>query len=269
MDGFSGAQLPPKSSIQEIRINTNPYSPENEYPGGGGIQIITKPGTSSIHGNFYSFYNKEALNSRSPLLTQSTRPQFKQEYLSGNMSGPIKKNKASWTLNFNKNILTQNAFIYATILDSNLMPTPVNQTVLTPRGNWNLLPRLDYAISAKHTLTISYFNGHNHVDNLGVGDYGLASRAYNNHGNNNQLQVSETAILSSRMVSDTRFQWYRNLNDNTGEYHHAVPIVVPGAFTGGGAQVGNSGATTNNFELNSTTSFGYKTHTIRWGGRPA
>jgi len=266
VDGFSGAQLPPKSSIQEIRINTNPYSPENEYPGGGGIQIITKPGTSSIHGNFYSFYNKEALNSRSPLLTQSTRPQYKQEYLSGNLSGPIKKNKASWTLNFNKNILTQNAFIYATILDSNLMPSPVNQTLLQPRGNWNLLPRLDYAITAKHTLTISFFNGHNRVDNLGAGDYGLASRAYNNHGNNNQLQVSETAILSARMVSDTRFQWYRNLNDNTGSVT-APSIVVPGAFTGGGAQIGNSGATTNNFELNSTTSFGYKTHTFRWGGR--
>src|SRR5947209_7922314 len=35
VDGFSGAQLPPKASIQEIRINSNPYSPENEYPGGG------------------------------------------------------------------------------------------------------------------------------------------------------------------------------------------------------------------------------------------
>ena len=266
VDGFSGAQLPPKSSIQEIRINSNPYSPENEYPGGGGIQIITKPGTNAIHGNFYTFYNKEALNSRSPLLTQSTRPQFKQEFFSGNLSGPIKKNKASWTLNFNKNILTQNAFIYATILDSNLMPTPVNQTVLTPRGNWNLLPRLDYAINAKNTLTISFFNGHNHVNNLGAGDYGLASRDYNNHGNNNQLQVSETAILSSRIVSDTRFQWYRNLNDNTGNIT-TPSIVVPGAFTGGGAQIGNSGATTNNFELNSTTSFGYKSHTFRWGGR--
>ena len=266
VDGFSGAQLPPKSSIQEIRINSNPYSPENEYAGGGGIQIITKPGTNMIHGNFYSYYNKEALNSRSPLLTESTRPPFKQEYFSGNLSGPIKKNKASWTLNFNKNILTQNAFIYATVLNANLMPTPVNQTVLTPRGNWNLLPRLDYAISPKHTLTVSYFNGHNHVDNLGTGDYGLASRAYDNHGNNNQLQISETAILSSRMVSDTKFQYFRSLNDNTGNITDPS-IVVPGAFTGGGAQIGNSGITTNNFELNSTTSFGHKTHTFRWGGR--
>src|SRR6185312_12943378 len=113
VDGFSGAQLPPKSSIQEIRINSNPYSPENEQPGGSGIQIITKPGTNTLHGTFNFNYNKEALNSRSPLLTQSKRPPLKQENFQGNLSGRFKKDKASWTLNFNRNDLTQNAFVYA------------------------------------------------------------------------------------------------------------------------------------------------------------
>jgi hypothetical protein len=266
VDGFSGAQLPPKSSIQEIRINSNPYSPENEFPGGGGIQIITKPGTSTLHGNFNTFYNKEALNSRNPLLTQSKRPPLKQESYQGNLSGSLIKNKASWTLNMNRNDLTQNAFIYATILDSNLIPTPVNQTVITPRGNWNFQPRLDYAIDSRNSLTISVFNGHNHFDNAGTGDYNLASHGYSNRGMNLQAQVSETAILTSRLVMDTRFQWYRNVNNNFGD--NTVPsTVVAGAFTGGGAEIGNSGITTDNFELNSSTSYGYKTHTLRWGGR--
>ena len=210
VDGFSGAQLPPKASIQEIRINSNPYSPENEYAGGGGIQIITRPGTSTLHGGINTFYNKEALNSRSPLLAQSTRPQLKQERLFGNLSGALKKNKASWSLFFNRNALTENAFIYATALDAKLKPVSVNQTVLTPRGNWNYQARVDYAINSKNSLFVSYFDGHNHVDNLGVGDFSLASRAYNNRGGNDQVQVSETAILSSRMVSDTRLQYFRN-----------------------------------------------------------
>jgi hypothetical protein len=266
VDGFSGAQLPPKSSIQEIRINSNPYSPENENAGGSGIQIITKPGTSTLHGNIQNFYNKEALNSRNPLLRSSKRPPLKSESVSGNLSGSLVKNKLSYTFNFNKNALTQNAFVYATVLDNDFKPVPVNQTVLTPRGNWNWFPRIDYSINSKNTLTASFFNGHNHIENLGTGDYGLPSRAYNNHGNNNQLQISETAILSSRMVTDTRFQYFRNLNDNTGD-SSTPSILVPGAFSGGGAQIGNSGATTSTYEINSSTSFGYKAHTLRWGGR--
>jgi hypothetical protein len=266
VDGFSGAQLPPKASIQEIRINSNPFSPENEFPGGGGIQIITKPGTSSLHGNAYFSYNKEALNSRSPLLTQAKRPPLKQESFSGNLSGNLIKNKASWTLNMNRNDLTQNSFVYATALDSNLNPLQINQAVISPRGNWNFQPRVDYAINSKNSLTINVFNGHNHFDNQGTGDYSLASRGYSNRGMNLQAQVSETAILTSRLVTDTRFQWYRNVNNNFGD--NTVPtITVAGAFTGGGAQIGNSGIRTDNFELNSSTSYGYKAHTLRWGGR--
>lgn len=266
VDGFSGAQLPPKASIQEIRINTNPYSPENEYPGGSGIQIITKPGSSTLHGNVMAFYNDEALNSRSPLLTQSKRPPYRQQSYYGTLSGQLKKNKASWSLNASRNASVENAFIYATTLDSSFNPLTVNQTITAPRGNWNWQPRIDYAINSKHTLWASYFNGHNHAENQGVGDFSLASRAYRNHGGNDQVQVSETAILSSRMVSDTRFQFFRNTNYNVGD--NTVPsTVVPGAFSGGGAQIGNSGATSTSMELVSTTSFGYKTHTFRWGGR--
>ena len=35
IDGFTGGQLPPKSSIREIRINSNPFSPEYDKPGFG------------------------------------------------------------------------------------------------------------------------------------------------------------------------------------------------------------------------------------------
>src|SRR4029077_501339 len=32
VDGFSSGSLPPKSSIREIRINSNPFSPEYDHP---------------------------------------------------------------------------------------------------------------------------------------------------------------------------------------------------------------------------------------------
>src|SRR5580704_6603419 len=41
IDGFTGGQLPPKSSIREIRINSNPYAPEFDRPGFGRIEIFT------------------------------------------------------------------------------------------------------------------------------------------------------------------------------------------------------------------------------------
>ena len=41
IDGFTGGNLPNKSSIREVRINSNPFSPEYERPGFGRIEILT------------------------------------------------------------------------------------------------------------------------------------------------------------------------------------------------------------------------------------
>ena len=50
IDGFTGGQLPPKSSIREIRINQNPFSAEYDKLGYGRIEVFTKPGTDKYHG---------------------------------------------------------------------------------------------------------------------------------------------------------------------------------------------------------------------------
>src|SRR5262249_4968819 len=43
-DGFSNGGIPPKSSIREIRINSNPWSSEYDSPGNNRVEILTKPG---------------------------------------------------------------------------------------------------------------------------------------------------------------------------------------------------------------------------------
>ena len=53
IDGFTGGQLPPKSSIREIRINQNPFSAQYDRMGFGRIEILTKPGTDKLHGQVF------------------------------------------------------------------------------------------------------------------------------------------------------------------------------------------------------------------------
>jgi hypothetical protein len=58
IDGFSGGDLPPKDAIREIRINSNPFSPEYDKLGYGRIEIFTKPGTDKYHGSIgWNFAN--------------------------------------------------------------------------------------------------------------------------------------------------------------------------------------------------------------------
>lgn len=53
VDGFTGGNMPPKSSIREVRINSNPYSTEYDRPGFGRIEILTKPGSDKFRGQLF------------------------------------------------------------------------------------------------------------------------------------------------------------------------------------------------------------------------
>src|SRR5436305_2770631 len=68
IDGFTAGQLPPKSSIREIRINQNPFSSEYDKLGYGRIEVFTKPGTDKFHGQGFVSGNTSAFNALNPYL---------------------------------------------------------------------------------------------------------------------------------------------------------------------------------------------------------
>jgi hypothetical protein len=266
IDGFTGGQLPPKSSIREVRINSNPFSPEYDRPGFGRIEILTKPGTDRFHGQAFFQFNNQDLDARSPLLTQSTVPPFKQEFYNLSLSGPVKKQKASFGLNVEHRSITEDAFVLATTLDSNLNPVTVNQAVVTPQSRTNITPRLDYTINASNTLTARYQYTRIGLDGQGIGSFNLPSTAYNQATTENTLQFTETDIVSARMVNETRFQFRRNSFLDSGAGIAPV-IAVQGAFTTGGATVGDSGNATDSWELSNMSTYTHGKHIFKWGGR--
>ena len=95
IDGFTAGQLPPKSSIREIRINQNPFSSEYDKLGYGRIEIFTKPGTDKYHGQFFVEGNDSAFNSANPFA--GPEPGYDSTQYNGNIGGPLGK-KASFFL---------------------------------------------------------------------------------------------------------------------------------------------------------------------------
>ncbi len=114
IDGFTGGQLPPKSSIREIRINQNPFSPEYDKLGYGRIEIFTKPGTDLYHGSVSVNGNSSYFNSTSPFATST--PAYDTTQYTANFGGPVGK-KTSFFINFERRNIGDNAIVNAFVLD--------------------------------------------------------------------------------------------------------------------------------------------------------
>ncbi len=266
IDGFSGGSIPPKSSIREVRINSNPYSTEYDRPGFGRIEILTRPGTDKIRGQAFVQYNNQSMNSRSPLLTDPSLPPFSAKLFGFNLSGPIKKGKGSFGFDLERRNIDENAFILATTLDSQFNPVTVNSAVLTPQVRTSFGPRFDWALNSRNTLVARYQEGRSSHGNAGVGNYALESRAYDQTTTDRSLQLTETAVLSPKLINELRFQYRYSVSANTGD--NTVPsLSVQGAFEGGGAQIGNSGNANHSYELGNSATITHGKHIMKWGAR--
>src|SRR5437016_3665894 len=158
IDGFTGGRLPPKSSIREIRINSNPFSAEYDRLGMGRIEILTKPGSDRFRGQASFNFNNQALNSRNPFAP--TPPPYFQRQFGANLSGPIAKKKSSFFVDFEKRDINDDALIVATILDPTLNPIAFSQSVPTPNRRTSFSPRFDYQINPNNTLVGRYSYEH-------------------------------------------------------------------------------------------------------------
>jgi hypothetical protein len=262
IDGFTAGQLPPKSSIREIRINQNPFSSEYDKLGYGRIEIFTKPGTDKLHGTFQVNGNDSAFNSSDPFA--GPEPGYDSVQYSGTVGGALNK-KGSFFLSVERRNINDLSAIDAQTLDQNLNPVQTLESVPTPRQRTNIGPRLDYALSKNNTLTARYQYYRDTETNNGIGQNTLPSQAYDSKSTEQTFQIGDTQIYGTKVVNETRFQYLRD--DSSQNSLDLTPQTsVLGAFTGGGNGTISSDHQ-DHYELQNYTSLIHGNHTMKFGGR--
>src|SRR6185312_7089684 len=84
-------------------------------------------------------------------------------------------------------------------------------------------PRLDYQINPRHTLSSRYGFTRTSGENYGVGEFSLASRAVKVANTEHFVRLTETAILSARVVNEARFQFIHARRRQAGD--DALPAL--------------------------------------------
>jgi len=278
VDGFTGGQLPPKSSIREIRINQNPFSAQYDKLGFGRIEVFTKPGTDKLHGNIQINGNPSQFNSSNPLTT-GYQPPYHTLFTFGNLTGPLNKN-ASYNIGGSFRQIQDDEFTNATILaatagSTTVCPpqsaaTCVSTTYQTstyfPQTRADINPRLDLALGQKNVLTTRYQFVKNDSTNAGIGNLTLPSSAYNTTSLSNILQMSDTQTYSSRLINETRFEYERE-HVATTPFTNTPAVSVSGAFNSGGYGGQSLSDHQDHYEVQNYTSLALKKNFIRFGGR--
>lgn len=297
VDGFSGGRLPPREAIFQIRINQNPFTAEFSNPGFGRIEIITKPGRDQWRGGVSFNARNSALDARNAFAL--VKPDISQERYGFNLSGPIIANKASFFANYEQRGLEGGSTVTAATLDGQQV-----FNVQAPSRSRNVMARADYLINNRNTLNANYMFFGSESDNRefavrfggfgggpggggpgggfgggpgggfgggfggatsgGSGNYTLPERGSNSTNSNHTLRLSETFIINSDLLLESRLQLQRESSQATANTT-GVAINVLDAFNGGGATCCPSETRTTGAEWQEYLTWTKKKHTLKFG----
>ncbi len=234
IDGFTAgdAVLPNKDAIREVRVNQNPFSPEFDAIGYGRTEILTKPGKDRLRGQVSFNYGNAIFNSRNPYAQQ--KPPFDLRDVSASVGGPLGK-RASFFLEVSNRDIDNGSVINAITLDPNTLAIvdPFTQVYSAPQARLRISPRIDYQLGANNTLTFRYAITRNTAEGEGVGGFDLVSRANKERNLEHAFQATETAVLSSKVVDETHFQFLHQHRYENADIHDPT-VIVSSAFNGGG-----------------------------------
>ncbi len=278
IDGFTAGQLPPKSAIREIRINQNPFSAQYDKLGYGRIEILTKPGTDKFHGQFFAQGNASQFNTGNPFT--SDIPDYHSYQFNGTVNGPINR-RASFFVSAERRNIEDDGIVSAYRLvgeingdfangifnnPADYNTAPFSDAVLAPRTRTNISPRVDLSLGERNTLSVRYQYYDNGEQNQGVGQFSLASQAYHQDSSENTIQMSDTQVISDKVINETRFQFLRDFSTQTPTaITPQVQVSGNQTFGGNSEQIINDHSL--HFELQNLTEIATKSHAINFGGR--
>jgi hypothetical protein len=261
IDGYTGGQLPPKSSILEVRINQNPFSAENDRIGYGRIDIITKPGAVKLGGHVRTSYLNSALDTSNPLA--SVQPNYQFYAAAADITGPITKTSSYFFASQYWQRQNQNFLRAVDPTDASANPRVLSQALAAPYSTLTAYGRAD-AQAGKHLLQAQWVLYRAQKTGQGTGGLDLPDQAYSLSDLENTFQFRDTDIVSSHFVNELSARWLRIRSNQTPD--SLLPTVtVQGSFTTGGSPLGRVVNHQDNLELHDYATVTAGAHALRIG----
>lgn len=204
-------------AINEFQVVTSGGQAEFGRALGGYINLVTKSGTNSVHGDLYGYFRDKRLNAKNPL-SGAKLPLTQLQY-GASLGGPLVKERSFYFGNFEQRRLNQsglvtispaNAAAINARLDATGYQGPRVTTGLYPNpvDSTNVLAKLDHQLAQNHMLSVRYsLYGVKSENSRGVGALSASSASSSLDNTDQSIAVSNVWTSSPRAVNETRGQF--------------------------------------------------------------
>ena len=219
--GSSRTELSPEI-VREFQVVNTGLSAESGGASGGSINVVTRSGTNTVHGDAFIFAQDTVFNAREPFETQPSKPSFRRFREGFALAGPIVKDRTFYYAAVEQEhtrgqigsdidprvARTMNSFLATGAFPG--LGTRAITTGFSPvaRAETEAAAKFEHQLTKNTALMLRYAFTNNKESGDAFNTSGLidASAHVSSFTSDNGLSGSLTTVLGPDAVSDLRFQ---------------------------------------------------------------
>lgn len=203
-------------AVDQFQVVTSGGQAELGRALGGYINVVTKSGTNTAHGDVYGYFRDDRFNGRNALT--GTRLPMSQKQYGASAGGPVFRDRTFYFANVEQRRLDQSSV--ATISDANVAAINARLSAVgypgrpvvsgiyaNPVHSTNLLGKLDHQVNGRDQFSLRYSLYDVTSSNArGAGGLNAPSASSGLDNRDQTVAVSNVWTLSPRTVNETRAQ---------------------------------------------------------------
>jgi hypothetical protein len=210
-------------AVDQFQVVTSGGQAELGRALGGYINVVTKSGTNTSHGDLYGYFRDDAFNAPNALLKEmkapvTTLPMSQKQY-GASLGGPIFKDRTFFFANVEQRNLDQTGLTTVSQDNVNIINARLatagypGQLVTTgiypnPLDSTNVLGKVDHQFSGRDQFAVRYsLYSITSSNSRGAGGLNAPSASSGLDNFDQTIAVSNTLTLSARTVNETRAQF--------------------------------------------------------------
>ncbi len=261
--------------VDEFQVVTSGGQAELGRALGGYVNVVTKSGGNTLHGDVYAYLRNNRFNAANAL-SNTVLPLTQAQY-GASVSGPVVHDKTFYFLNFEGRELNQSGLSTisaANVAAINARLTSVNYPgpqistgqYRNPVHNQNLFAKADHRFSDKDQFSARYSLYHvDSINSRGAGGLSAPTASANLYDTDQTIAASNVMTLSSHVVNETRAQ-FTNSHLSAPPSDPVGPAVSISGVASFGTLSGSPTARLNRlYEATDSVSIQKGAHAIRMG----
>ncbi len=204
-------------TVEELEVVTSGGQAELGRALGGYVNVVTKSGGNSLHGDVYGYFRNSRFNAANAL-SNTVLPLTQAQY-GASLSGPVVRDRTFYFVNFEGRDLNQSglstiapsavAAINARLASVNYPGPPVaTGQFRNPVHNQNLMAKVDHRFTEADQFSARYSLYHvDSINSRGAGGLSAPTASANLYDTDQTIAASNILTLSPNVVNETRVQF--------------------------------------------------------------